>query len=164
MKYEHSHEANGPNDTLVINEQQKKLLQSALRITIMHALGNEPKTAKQVADQLHKTPGNVHYHIQRLYEAGLLELADTRTQAGIVEKYYKAKGTRFHYPGAKEDGMHNSESVMDWFSRLHLSAPEFKEFRDDLITLLEKWEKRTGDSDEFAVSIRVARISSEQNE
>ncbi|MDP4098366.1 helix-turn-helix domain-containing protein [Paenibacillus sp. P96] len=164
MKHKDTSEHDALHDMLVINEQQKKLLQSALRITIMHALGHEPRTAKQVADQLHKTPGNVHYHIQRLYEGGLLELADTRTQGGIVEKYYKAKGTRFHYPGSKEDGMQEAESVMDWFSRLHLSAEELKEFRKDLITLLERWEKRTGESDEYAVSIRVARISSEQYE
>ncbi|CAM4003354.1 helix-turn-helix domain-containing protein [Cohnella lubricantis] len=158
MKHEAPRAPFNGKPPLVIDDHQQRLLQSALRITIMHALGDEPKTAKQVADQLHKTPGNIHYHIQKLYDGGLLEMVDTRMNGGIVEKYYRARGTRFHYPGPKEDSHREADTVMDWLSRLSLSPDDVQAFTQDVIRLLEKWEQRTGDGDEYAVNIRVGRI------
>lgn len=64
---------------LKVTPEQDKLLESALRIKIMHTLSGEPLTSKQVAGKLNKTPGNIHYHIIKLYEGGLLELVRTET-------------------------------------------------------------------------------------
>jgi len=152
---------------LIIDEKQNKLLQNALRIKIMHALSREAMTSKQVADLLRKTPGNVHYHIQRLYEGGLLELSDTRSVAGIVEKYYTAKAAQFHFPGRAEgDGWQADDDAWTGGSpfseyhatRLDLSEEEAVRFSDELKTLLEKWEQNTEGGQEYGVSIRLGRI------
>ncbi len=52
-------------------------------------LKDEALTAKQVATKLNKSAGSVHYHVQILYDGGLLELVDTKEKRGIIEKYYK---------------------------------------------------------------------------
>lgn len=54
----------------------------------MHALADEPLTSKQVAEKLHKTPGNIHYHIIKLFEGGLLELVRTEAAGGIYGMLY----------------------------------------------------------------------------
>lgn len=156
-----------PNGSLIIDAKQNKLLQSALRIKIMHALSREAMTSKQVADRLRQTPGNIHYHIQRLYEGGLLELAETRSVAGIVEKYYAAPASQFHFPGAAEGELWQKDDE-DWtggapFSeyhatRLDLSDEEAARFSEELKTLLEKWELHTEGGREYGISIRIGRI------
>ncbi|OWA33302.1 hypothetical protein B9G55_21720 [Saccharibacillus sp. O16] len=152
---------------LVIDSKQNKLLQNALRIKIMHALSKEPMTSKQVADLLRRTPGNIHYHIQRLHEGGLLELTDTRHVSGIVEKYYAAKASQFHFPGAAEgpDWVKDDEA---WtgsgpFSeyhatRLDLSDEEASQFSEELKALFEKWEQQSKGGREYGVSVRIGRI------
>ena len=152
---------------LIIDDKQNKLLQNALRIKIMHALSREAMTSKQVADLLRKTPGNVHYHIQRLYEGGLLELSDTRSVAGIVEKYYAAKASQFRFPGraegdswqADDDAWTGGSPFSEYHAtRLDLSDDEAVRFSDELKTLLEKWERNTQGGQEYGVSIRLGRI------
>ncbi|MDO3410271.1 winged helix-turn-helix domain-containing protein [Saccharibacillus sp. CPCC 101409] len=151
-------------DTLVIDEKQNKLLQNALRIKIMHALSREPMTSKQVADLIRQTPGNVHYHIQRLYEGGLLELADTRSVSGIVEKYYLAKASHFHYPGLKNDDewdVRRGEHEY-YATRLDLSEEEAVRFSREIRALLEKWERSTAGGREYGVSVRIGRIGDDR--
>ncbi|WP_246369829.1 ArsR/SmtB family transcription factor [Saccharibacillus deserti] len=156
-----------PNGSLIIDANQNKLLQNALRIKIMHALSREPMTSKQVADRLRKTPGNVHYHIQRLYEGGLLELADTRSVSGIMEKYYSAPASQFHFPGSaegeawqKDDEAWTGAGPFSEYhaTRLDLSDEEAARFFDELKALLEKWELHTEGGREYGVSIRIGRI------
>lgn len=158
---------NAKQQRLTIDAKQNKLLQNALRIKIMHALAKDAMTSKQVADLLRKTPGNVHYHIQRLYEGGLLELADTRNVSGIVEKYYSAKASHFHFPGAakgpewaKDDDAWTGGSPFSEYhaTRLDLSEEEAARFSEELKILLEKWEQNTEGGREYGVSIRLGRI------
>lgn len=78
-----------------VSPEQSKLLESALRIKIMHTLAEEPLTSKQVAEKLGKTPGNIHYHIVKLYEGGLLDLVRTEASGGIIQKFYRSKATWF---------------------------------------------------------------------
>ncbi|NGZ77605.1 winged helix-turn-helix transcriptional regulator [Saccharibacillus sp. VR-M41] len=162
-----------PNGSLVIDEKQNKLLQNALRIKIMHALARQPMTSKQVADLLRKTPGNVHYHIQRLYEGGLLELADTRSVSGIVEKYYTAAASQFHFPGSAEgsdweqddDSWTGGSPFSEYHAtRLDLSEEEAVRFSDELKALLEKWEQHTEGGREYGVSVRIGRIDAKEEE
>ncbi|MCQ4088237.1 winged helix-turn-helix domain-containing protein [Saccharibacillus sp. JS10] len=152
---------------LIIDEKQNKLLQNALRIKIMHILSQEDMTSKQVADRLRKTPGNVHYHIQRLYEGGLLELTDTRSVAGIVEKYYTAKASQFHFPGraegddwqADDDAWTGGSPFSEYHAtRLDLSDQEAIQFSEELKALFEKWEKNTDGGNEYGVTVRLGKI------
>jgi DNA-binding transcriptional ArsR family regulator len=138
-----------------ISLEQHKLLANALRIKILHTL-EVPRTAKQVADILGQTPGNVHYHIQRLYDGKLLELVETREVNGIMEKYYKAYATWFNVNPKFDPHKRNIQS------HLLLTGDEFVQFERELLALVERWEKqinsnKQADLHEYAVQIYVAK-------
>lgn len=67
-----------------ITVEQAKLLGSSQRVKIIGSLTDTPKTAKQVADELGESPGSIHYHIQKLYDGGLIDLVETRTVGGLL--------------------------------------------------------------------------------
>lgn len=49
---------------------------------------SKPATVKQIADHMHEVPANIHYHVKKLVEIGVLELDHTEVVNGIVAKYY----------------------------------------------------------------------------
>ncbi|WP_253701553.1 transcriptional regulator [Bacillus sp. FJAT-27445] len=122
-----------------INLEQQKLISTPLRVKIIYLLSEQIMTAKQVADELGKTAGSIHYHIQQLYKGGILELAETRENKGIVEKYYRSKATHFNLntndPARK--GIHTKGISMEF------TGDELREFEEEYDSLLEKWLKRT---------------------
>jgi DNA-binding transcriptional ArsR family regulator len=156
-----------------ITLEQSKLLASAIRTQILEAIGEVPRTAKQVADLLRKTPGNVHYHIQRLYEGGLLELVETREVGGVVEKYYKAKSKYFttdprngqvddielsdlpHY-NVKYSSSHRS------FGRLMLSEAEKQEAMRRVNELFAEFAARPDDPEiervEYSIALEMLKV------
>ena len=77
-------------NSIPISVEQAKLLGSAQRVKIIGAISDQAKTAKQVAVELGQSPGSTHYHIQKLFEGGLIDLVETRAEGGILEKYYKS--------------------------------------------------------------------------
>ncbi|RHW34879.1 ArsR family transcriptional regulator [Neobacillus notoginsengisoli] len=122
-----------------INLEQQKLISTPLRDKIIYLLSERIMTAKQVADELGKTAGSIHYHIQLLYKGGILELAETRENKGIVEKYYRSKATHFHLKGTDP----RRKGITTKGISLEFTEEELKEFEDDYDVLLEKWLKRT---------------------
>jgi DNA-binding transcriptional ArsR family regulator len=167
------------DNPMYITLEQSKLIASAIRTQILDALGEVPRTAKQVADLLRKTPGNVHYHIQRLYEGELLELVETREVGGVVEKYYKAKSTYFttdrragdpdqvalsdlpHY-NVKYSASHRS------FGHLMLSEAEVQEVRKRLHELFAEFSSRPDDPgvvrEEYAVAYEMLKVVPDETE
>lgn len=93
--------------TMEINLEQQKLISSPLRIKIIYLLAKSPMTAKQVAEELGKSAGSIHYHIQQLYKGGILEIEETKENRGIIEKYYRSKATQFNL---KESGQEKGEN------------------------------------------------------
>jgi DNA-binding transcriptional ArsR family regulator len=137
-------------DFLAITLRQRKLLANALRIKILHVLADTPRTAKQVADLLGESPGNVHYHIKQLYNGGLLEQVETRESHGILEKYYKAKSTRLRLGG---DPAH---AVV--YSRLMLSDSEAEQLIQELTEVVHRWEQLTARRSSDGAEEREIRI------
>lgn len=119
---------------LSISLEQRKLLASAVRVKILQAVRETPRTVKQLSDFLGETPGNVHYHIQRLVEGKLLELVETRIVNGIAEKYYKSHATIFKIPESSRPGVE---------TQLMLTAGDVEELKLELAELLERWERKT---------------------
>jgi DNA-binding transcriptional ArsR family regulator len=126
------------------------LLANALRIKILHVLADTPRTAKQVADLLGESPGNIHYHIKQLYNGGLVEHVETRESHGILEKYYKAKSTRLRFDG---DPMH---TVV--YSRLMLSDTEAEQLIEELTDVIHRWEQSTARRSSEGAEEREIRI------
>jgi DNA-binding transcriptional ArsR family regulator len=124
-----------------ITLEQQKLISTPLRVKIIYLLSEQAMTAKQVADELGKTAGSIHYHIQQLFKGGILDLTETKENKGIVEKYYRSKATHFNLKerseGTKQMGV-TTKGIS-----LEFTEEELKEFEDDFDSLLEKWLKRT---------------------
>lgn len=158
------------NQAIEISVEQAKLLGSAQRVKIIGALVDTAKTSKQVADEVGESPGSTHYHIQKLYNGGLIDLVETRTVGGIVEKYYKSKakwfntqGTQLIDPVLAED--FNAASRTKMSLRLNLSPEEHEHMTAEFKALLEKWvgitsESRAKNTQEYAIGINVISTKS----
>lgn len=120
--------------SLFISADQQKLLANATRIQIIHLLNEQEYTAKEVADQLGKTAGTVHYHIQLLYNGGILELVKEQKKGGIIEKYYRSKSTRFEIKDK------NAAAPSSVSTNLLLNDDEKKQFLLELEQLFVRWE------------------------
>lgn len=148
---------------LSVTEEQNKLLESALRIKIMHALADEPLTSKQVAEKLHKTPGNIHYHIMKLFEGGLLELVRTEAAGGIIQKFYRSKGVFFHSGNFSGFQFRKEDKIEHFTTRLTLSSAELAAFQQDLVQLITAWESRITQGDEYGVEFVIGRLPHTDN-
>lgn len=136
-----------------ITAQQFQLLSSPIRLRILHVLASEPKTAKQVADEMGETRGSVHYHIQRLVEGGLVELTETRQAGSITEKYYRSRGTRF----TRGDGATRQAGQLSVITWLSLSLQDAEELLRQIDVVLQAWEQRRpkGDARDYQVAFRL---------
>lgn len=122
--------------SLFISADQQKLLANATRIQIIHLLNEQELTAKEVSDQLGKTAGTVHYHIQLLYNGGILELVKEQKKGGIIEKYYRSKSTRFEIKDK------NAAAPSSVSTNLLLNDDEKKQFLLELEQLFVRWESQ----------------------
>lgn len=163
---------NETNQAIEISVEQAKLLGSAQRVKIIGVIVDQAKTAKQVADELGESPGSIHYHIQKLYEGGLIDLVETRTVGGIVEKYYKSKakwfntrGTQLVDPVLADDYEASSSTKMS--VRMQLTPDQLEELNGEFKALLEKWVRIStaskGDQlQEYAIGVKL--VAAEPNE
>jgi DNA-binding transcriptional ArsR family regulator len=148
---------------LEITAEQSKLLQSALRIKILRVLEEEARTAKQVADYLQKTPGNVHYHIQKLLEGGLLHLVSTQTVGGVVEKYYRSVGSWFKSPDMPEHTYVSGRPELRMATFLSLSDTEMAELQNELDQLIARWEARQTSGSDYGILFSIGKVIQEDN-
>jgi DNA-binding transcriptional ArsR family regulator len=65
-----------------------RALADPLRIQILELLEDKPLTVKQVAEKLGLAPSKLYYHFGTLEKLGLIEVAETRMVANMVEKTY----------------------------------------------------------------------------
>ncbi|MBS4172930.1 helix-turn-helix domain-containing protein [Bacillus sp. FJAT-49736] len=144
--------------------EEAKILTNELRMKIFSVyFDQKPRTAKQLADELNLSASKVHYHIQELVKAGFLFLYDTNEVNGIMEKYYLpiAKDFRILINQLDIDGRQqivdrtlsdmkkqllqsinqNNTNVFRTL-HLHLNQNEKEELEKELISIMEKWEKR----------------------
>lgn len=77
-------------DIMVLRElEQIKAISHSYRVEILECFeGDEPQTAKQIAEKLDEPHAKINYHIKSLLKVGILNLVDERVKSGIVEKYY----------------------------------------------------------------------------
>jgi DNA-binding transcriptional ArsR family regulator len=78
--------------------EQLRAIADALRIRILEALQDQPRTVTQIADLLGLPANKVHYHVRELERVGLLILAETRERGGILEKYYRPVAESIQVP------------------------------------------------------------------
>jgi len=74
----------------------KLLLDGTRKEIVFKYLVNQPMTVKQLSVAMHKKPGTVLHHVQKLKGEGIIVLVETReTPKGIVERYYRAVAREF---------------------------------------------------------------------
>lgn len=75
------------NRTLSDSELMKILIDPK-KIKILDILKEENLTVVQIAERLGQKPSRLYYHVNKLEEAGLIQLTDTKQQGNLIEKYY----------------------------------------------------------------------------
>ncbi|QOY38242.1 ArsR/SmtB family transcription factor [Anaerobacillus isosaccharinicus] len=153
------------NKPLNVSVEQAKLLGNALRIKIISKLLDEPRTAKQVADLLGESGGNVHYHMKKLYEGDLIELVEEKQFGGVMEKYYKSKSKWFNSFGAepidpvlKDDFISNDSTALS--IRLNLTRDQQDQIKEEFRLFLEDWVKKTSVNEtvgaqEYSIGVKI---------
>ncbi|MGZ4031153.1 MAG: ArsR/SmtB family transcription factor [Tumebacillaceae bacterium] len=156
---------------MFVTIEQSKLLASAIRTKILSIIENTPHTAKQVADLLQKTPGNVHYHMQRLYEGGIINLVESREVGGVVEKYYLANAVTFTpmhdeaNPDYQMDHDIAYRSAKRIRTRLLLSQADFEQMTAEIYELMGRWvaklpvEGEQEEMSEYSLGIELLKLT-----
>jgi putative molybdopterin biosynthesis protein len=75
--------------------EQIKLLADTRRLAILRHLMAGPASLTQLGHLLGEHPAWVRHHLVRLEQAGLVEIAETRTVNGATEKLYRARAEAF---------------------------------------------------------------------
>ncbi|GIP44967.1 transcriptional regulator [Paenibacillus sp. J45TS6] len=159
-------------EMLNISVQQSKLLSSALRVKIMKYLLDSPKTSKQVADLLGESGGNIHYHIKKLYDGGLLEIVEEKKNGGVTEKYYQSKSKWFNTEGAEIidpvlSDQYESADATKLSIRLELTGAQKEQMTSEFRAFLERWVEKTTaerneDTQEFSIGVKIISTEPKQ--
>ncbi|WP_456369043.1 ArsR family transcriptional regulator [Thermococcus sp.] len=73
-----------------------KLILEDTRRKILALLRNREMTISQLSEILGKTPQTIYHHIEKLKEAGLVEVKRTEMKGNLVEKYYGRTADAFY--------------------------------------------------------------------
>jgi DNA-binding transcriptional ArsR family regulator len=80
--------------TYIIKDMETlRAIADPLRTQILELLVKEPRTVKQVGKKLGLAPGKLYYHFNTLEKYGMIEVAETRQIANMLEKLYRATAT-----------------------------------------------------------------------
>jgi DNA-binding transcriptional ArsR family regulator len=86
-----------PNMIQAISRDTFKLLEDETRRRVVSMLRDSPMTVKEIADQLGLTPQNIYHHMNRLQDAGVVELSYERRNGHMIESYYNVPADTFIY-------------------------------------------------------------------
>ncbi len=75
--------------------EQLKLLADPRRLRILRQLMTAQASLTQLGQALGEHPAWVRHHLKQLEAAGLVELVETHIEAGVVEKFYRARAGGF---------------------------------------------------------------------
>jgi predicted ArsR family transcriptional regulator len=120
-----------------------KLIFDDTRKAIVDICGVEPHSIKELSVKLDLNPGCIHNHIKKLFNAGYLQIAETRLINGILEKKYLRSAKFFSFAELKgEENATRNKYIANEFSK-------------DVFATLEK--------DRFATARRVNVQLSREN-
>lgn len=73
-----------------------KLMLEDTRRQILRLLRDREMTISQLSEILKKTPQTIYHHVEKLKEAGLVEVKRTEMKGNLVEKYYGRTADAFY--------------------------------------------------------------------
>lgn len=98
----------------ITNIEVLKVVFDARRMRILESFARQPRTVKEVSDELGVTPHSLYYHVNMLEEHGLLVVTETRMISGIMEKRYQMAARHFIIePGLLSFGAEGDSAALD---------------------------------------------------
>ena len=126
--------------------EKLKIISDPLRISILTTLGTEKKNSRQLAKLLKSNRTKIHYHLNILEENNFIEVVDTDSINGIVQKYYLPTAQAF---------VPSPSIFNDLFNNTSLSFNVNKEDMEEFWNEIKNLEKKFSSKNKNSVSISI---------
>ena len=126
--------------------ERLKVISDPLRISILTTLGTEKKNSRELAKLLKINRTKIHYHLNILEENNFIEVVDTDSINGIIQKYYLPTAQAFVPSPNIFNDLFNNTSV-----NFNVKKEDVKDFWDEV----KKLEKKFSSKDNDGVSINI---------
>ena len=126
--------------------EKLKVISDPLRISILTTLGTEKKNSRQLAKLLKINRTKIHYHLNILEENNFIEVVDTDSINGIIQKYYLPTAQAFVPSPSIFNDLFNNTSI-----NFNVKKEDVKDFWDEVKKLEKKFSSK--DNDGVGISI-----------
>jgi transcriptional regulator, ArsR family len=126
--------------------ERLKVISDPLRISILTTLGTEKKNSRELAKLLKINRTKIHYHLNILEENNFIEVVDTDSINGIIQKYYLPTAQAFVPSPNIFNDLFNNTSV-----NFNVKKEDVKDFWDEV----KKLENKFSSKDNDGVSINI---------
>ena len=126
--------------------EKLKVISDPLRISILTTLGTEKKNSRELAKLLKINRTKIHYHLNILEENNFIEVVDTDSINGIIQKYYLPTAQAFVPSPNIFNDLFNNTSV-----NFNVKKEDVKDFWDEV----KKLENKFSSKDNDGVSINI---------
>lgn len=126
--------------------ERLKVISDPLRISILTTLGTEKKNSRELAKLLKINRTKIHYHLNILEENNFIEVVDTDSINGIIQKYYLPTAQAFVPSPSIFNDLFNNTSI-----NFNVKKKDVIEFWDEV----KKLEKKFSSKDTDGVGISV---------
>jgi ArsR family transcriptional regulator, repressor of sdpIR and other operons len=123
-----------------IKKEGFKLLEDETRRRIVFMLRDESLNVKEIAKRLNLTPQNIYHHVNKLQDAGIIELNYEQRNGHLVESYYSVPADTYIYADDRINES-NLRRYMDILFGLQELGIEIKTGLETAVTLQEIQEK-----------------------
>ena len=131
--------------------EKLKIISDPLRISILTTLGTEKKNSRQLAKLLKINRTKIHYHLNILEENNFIEVVDTDSINGIVQKYYLPTAQAFVPSPSIFNDLFNNTSV-----NFNVNKEDVKDFWNEIKILEKKFSSKNKNSVSISI-ISTAR-------
>jgi DNA-binding transcriptional ArsR family regulator len=132
--------------------EQIRLLTDPLKLKLIQAFAEKPRTTKQVAEALGESVTKLYRHVDALFDAGLLEIVEEKQKRGTIERTFSTVAQRFEADHSLFADGNNGEGVS-------AAREVLRGVEDEIIDVLASAEK--GEEQE-AVLMRLRGKASPQ--
>ena len=134
------------NIQYITDIERLKVISDPLRISILTTLGTEKKNSRQLSKLLKINRTKIHYHLNILEENNFIEVVDTDSINGIVQKYYLPTAQAF---------VPSPSIFNDLFNNTSLSFNVNKEDMEEFWNEIKNLEKKFSSKNKNSVSISI---------
>ena len=126
--------------------EKLNVISDPLRISILTTLGTEKKNSRELAKLLKINRTKIHYHLNILEENNFIEVVDTDSINGIIQKYYLPTAQAFVPSPSIFNDLFNNTSI-----NFNVKKEDVKDFWDEVKKLEKKFSSK--DTDGVGISI-----------